>query len=128
MRTQLAGLAALAPTLPPCLHPAEVYRMASFNTKVSVLRSSSPFFRSQQAAAGGSSGSGGGGGTGGGGADIELKPTPANMLLGQAHMEQRGRFVDVHPVLGAGTAHAAAHAAGAVRRSSPSPRLTGAAG
>ncbi|KAL4443951.1 hypothetical protein ABPG75_011688 [Micractinium tetrahymenae] len=116
----------------------EMYRISSFNTKVAVLRSTSPFYRSQQAAVGqlgGGSGGGaasGGGGSGGGGAgsgvDIELKPTPSNMLLGQAHLEQRGRFVDAHPVLGASSAHTTAHAAGPVRRGSPSPQLTGVAG
>lgn len=110
----------LAPTAPLRLliALAEIYRVGSFNTKVAVLRSASPFYRSQQEAAGGSNGGGGGGD--GGGADIELKPTASNMLLGQAHLEQRGRFVDAHPARSASATRGTAH----VRRGSPSPQLT----
>ena len=50
------------------------------------MRSESPFFRAQQR-------------SGGGAAGIELKQASANLLLGQYHKEERGRFLRPHPGL-----------------------------
>lgn len=93
------------PTPPP--RPAELYRAASFNTKVGVLRSQSPFYRLQQSPGAGPSSApvrpgsaGAAGATAAAAAEggIELKPTSANVLLGQAHLEGRGKFMPAHPV------------------------------
>jgi hypothetical protein len=54
-----------------------MFRAASFNSTVHVLRSQQHI---------------------GGGAGIELKPASSNMLLGQTHLEGRGKFVAAHPV------------------------------
>lgn len=86
---------------------AELYRAASFNTKVGVLRSQSPFYRLQQSPGAGPSSApvrpgsaGAAGATAAAAAEggIELKPTSANVLLGQAHLEGRGKFMPAHPV------------------------------
>ncbi len=110
---------------------AELYRAASFNTKVGVLRSQSPFYRMQDApgsAAGPSSASARPGPAAAAAASstaaassaaaaaaegIELKPASANVLLGQAHLEGRGKFLPAHPV-----PH---HSPGAAMRRGPSP-------
>jgi hypothetical protein len=61
-----------------------LYRAGSFNTKVHVLRAQSPFYRTQQQSPEPAAG-------------IELKPAQANVLLGQQHLEQRGKFPAAHP-------------------------------
>lgn len=88
--------------LPP--RPTELYRAASFNTKVGVLRSQSPFYRMQESPGAGPSSAparpGSAGATAAAAAEggIELKPASANVLLGQAHLEGRGKFMPAHPV------------------------------
>lgn len=93
--------------LPAPPKPAELFRAASFNTKVGVLRSQSPFYRMQEppsSAPGSSSSSGPSSAAATAAAaaaaaeGIELKPASANVLLGQAHLEGRGRFLPAHPV------------------------------
>ena len=81
--------------MPACPPPAELYRAGSFNTKVHVLRAQSPFYRTQQPSPEPAAG-------------IELKPAMTNVLLGQQHLEQRGKFPAAHPV--------ALHPGSAVRR------------
>ncbi|PRW45355.1 hypothetical protein C2E21_5711 [Chlorella sorokiniana] len=87
----------------------ELYRAASFNTKVGVLRSQSPFYRMQEppgvgpssaSARPGSAAAAAAGGAAAAAATegIELKPASANVLLGQAHLEGRGKFLPAHPV------------------------------
>lgn len=108
----------------------EMYRKGSFNTKVTVLKGQSPFYRAQHPAGGpgGSSSSCGAlaAAGAGGAADIELKPTHSNMLLGQQHLEARGKFVAAHPVKSGAAGSGSAHTGSAVRRGA-SPQL-GAAG
>ena len=72
-----------------------MFRAASFNTKVSVLRSQSPFYRMQEPAASPQQQQQQ---PAAGTAGIELKPSGANLLLGQQHLEARGKFVAAHPV------------------------------
>lgn len=80
--------------------PADLHRVASFNTKVHVLRTQSPFYRqqlqsppAQQQQAAEAPG-------------IELKPASANVLLGLQHLENRGKFVAAHPVHHPGSVNA----------------------
>lgn len=79
-----------------------MYRAGSFNTKVGVLRSQSPFYRMQEAPAPGSSSAAAAEQPAAAGRlaaeGIELKPAGANVLLGQAHLEGRGKFLPAHPV------------------------------
>ena len=108
-----------------CLRlPAEMYRQGSFNTKVTVLRSTSPFYNSQQQDGPFSGASrGGASAAAAAGADIELKPAHANVLLGQQHLEARGKFPAAHPVMGDAVGGAAAHAVGTAVRRGASPQL-----
>lgn len=83
-----------------------MFRAASFNTRLSALRSQTPFFRAQaqapqQALAPERERAEG----------IELKPSGSNALLGVQHLENRGRFVAAHPVQHPGGASAIRRAA-----------------
>lgn len=106
-----------------------MFRAGSFDTRVGVLRSVSPFYRMQEQpgaagstqqqaqqqrrAAPGSAVAAGHAAAEG----IELKPAAANVLLGQQHYEQRGKFVQAHPVARGPGPGGHYPAAGAVRRS-----------
>lgn len=115
-----------------------MYRAGSFNTRVGVLRSASPFYRmqdvpeaqhsqhSQQQTAQqhASPGAGATAAAAAAAEGIELKPAAANVLLGQQHYEQRGKFVQAHPVARAhspGRHHAHLNQAGGAVRRSVSP-------
>ena len=83
-----------------------MYRVGSFNTRVGVLHSQSPFYRMQEASAPGASSAAAADAAEAPAATadraaaegIELKPAGANVLLGQAHLEGRGKFLPAHPV------------------------------